>query len=142
MVLKYATGNSTKLAGAKKFLEPLGITVEQVNIDIPEIQADTNEEVAINSSKYAFSQLSEMVLKNDGGLVIPALKGFPGVYARYIEETLGAEGILKLMDGLEGEDRNAYFIECLALTEDDGTTKVFTCKTPGHISHEMSGEYG
>lgn len=142
MVLKYATGNATKVAGAKKFLEPLGITVEQVNIDIPELQADTNEEVAIESSKYAFSKLNEMVLKNDGGLVIPALKGFPGVYTRYVEETIGAEGILKLMSDLEGDDRSAYFIECLALTEEDGNTKIFTCKTPGHISFEQSGSYG
>lgn len=142
MVLKYATGNDTKVAGAKKFLEPFGITIEQVKIDIPEIQADTNEEVAINSSKYAFSKINEMVLKNDGGLVIPKLKGFPGVYARYAEETIGAEGILKLMEDFEGSDREAYFIECLALTEEDGNTKVFTCKTPGHIANKQSGEYG
>lgn len=142
MILKYATGNSTKLAGARKFLEPFGIAVEQVNLEIPEIQADTNEEVAIDSSKYAFSRLNEMVLKNDGGLSIPALKGFPGVYARYAEETLGAEGILKLMTGLEGEDRKAYFVECLALTEADGNTVTFSCKTPGYISKEQSGEFG
>ena len=42
MVLKYATGNSTKVAGAKKFLEPFGITVEQVNIDIPAPSPDDN----------------------------------------------------------------------------------------------------
>lgn len=142
MVLKYATGNPMKLAGAKKYFEPFGITVEQVKIDVPEIQADTHEEVAINSSKYAFSILNEMVLKNDGGLIIPKLKGFPGVYTKYVEDVLGPEGILKLMDGFEGDDRKAYFIEVLALTEEDGSTKTFSCKTFGSISTEMRGENG
>jgi len=49
----YITGNKFKILTAKKMLEPLGITVDSKKIDCPEIQAETIEEVAKYSSKYA-----------------------------------------------------------------------------------------
>jgi hypothetical protein len=49
--LTYITGNKVKLASAKKLLEPYGIKVIGKKIDCPEIQADTNEEIAKYSSK-------------------------------------------------------------------------------------------
>ena len=140
--LTYATGNIAKIESAKQFLNPLGIEVDNIKMDIPEIQADTNEEVAIFSAKYAYEKVEHMVLKNDSGLVIPALKGFPGVYTGYVEETIGEEGILKLMEGLEGDDRNAYFIECLALAEDKDNVKVFVSKTEGKIAESSNGNFG
>lgn len=140
--LTYATGNVAKIESAKQFLNPLGIEVDNIKLDIPEIQAETNEEVAIFSSKYAYNKVGHMVLKNDSGLVIPALKGFPGVYTGYVENTIGEEGILKLMENLNGDDRKAYFIECLALTEDEENVKVFVSKTEGKIALKSSGNFG
>ncbi|MFA5602333.1 MAG: non-canonical purine NTP pyrophosphatase, partial [Bacilli bacterium] len=110
--LTYITGNKVKLASAKKLLEPYGIKVIGKKIDCPEIQADTNEEIAKYSSKYASNILKASVLKNDTGLIIPSLNDFPGPYTKYIEDKLTEEGILKLM--LEKENREAYFVECLA----------------------------
>ncbi len=45
------TGNWAKIAQAKKFLEPLGIEVDNVKMDTVEIQADSIEEVAAYSAK-------------------------------------------------------------------------------------------
>lgn len=50
--ITYITGNEYKVVGAKGFLEPLGFGVEAKNIDCPEIQADTMEEVAKFSSHW------------------------------------------------------------------------------------------
>ena len=138
--LIYVTGNKYKLFTAKKFLEPYGINVIGKKIDCIEIQADKIEDVAIFSSKYACNELKCAVLKNDMGLVIPALNGFPSAYTHYADDTLGEDGILKLMEGIE--NRRAYFLECLAYTEPGKETKVFYSKTEGTIATEKSGEYG
>ena len=37
------------------------------------------------------------VIKNDSGLIVEALKGFPGPYTSYIEDTITEVGLLKLM---------------------------------------------
>ena len=92
--LVYVTGNKYKIFTAKKFLEPYGINVIGKKIECPEIQADTIEEVAKFSAEYACQVLGTAVLKNDMGLIIPALNNFPAAYTHYVEDTLGEDGIL------------------------------------------------
>lgn len=136
----YITGNKFKILLANKTLNPLGIKVDAKKIDCPEIQADKIEDVASYSSKYASDLLMIDTLKNDSGLVIPALNGFPGPYTHYIEDTLTEDGILKLMKDIE--NREAYFLEVLAYTKYKEETIIFISKTKGKIALEKSGEYG
>lgn len=136
----YVTGNKFKVLTAEKILNPLGFEIEAKKIDCPEIQADTIEEVANYSSKYASDALKSNTLKNDSGLVIPALKGFPGPYTHYIEDTITEDGILKLMEGIN--NREAYFVEVLSYTEYQQEPVCFISKTEGTISLEKKGEYG
>lgn len=138
--LIYVTGNQYKLFTAKKFLEPCGINVIGKKIGCIEIQADTIEEVAVYSAEYAANILKCAVLKNDMGLVIPALNNFPAAYTHYVEDTLGEMGILKLMNGVK--EREAYFLECLAYAEPGKKTKVFYSKTSGTLAQNTSGVYG
>lgn len=138
--LIYVTGNKYKIFTAKKFLEPYGINVIGKKIECPEIQADSIEEVAKFSAEYACQELGTAVLKNDMGLVIPALNGFPSAYTHYVEDTLGEDGILKLMNGIE--NREAYFYECLAYAAPGEETKIFISKTDGILDIKKSGEFG
>ena len=138
--ITYVTGNWAKIASAKQILEPLGFKINNVKMDTIEIQADAMEEVAKYSAKYASDKLKCNVLKNDSGLVIPALNGFPGPYTHYVDDTLGEDGILKLMEGKK--DRYAYFIEALAYCESGKEPIVIVSKTEGEIALEKSGEYG
>ena len=140
MKITYVTGNSFKVKLAKEVLEPLGIEIDNIKIDCPEIQADSIEEVSIFSSKYTSDYLKCDTLKNDSGLVIPSLNGFPGAYTKYVEETIGEDGVLKLLDGIE--DRYAYFLEVLAYTKYNGETVTFTSKTEGTLAKVKSGENG
>lgn len=144
ITLKYATGNKAKYESAKMIFKEYGIEIEQHKLDnLTEIQADDFEEVAIYSSKLAHEKLGGLVLKNDSGLVVPKLKNFPGVYTKFAEDTIGEEGMLKLMkDYTSDEDRYSYFVEILALTEEDGTTKTFKCITEGKFAFEASGSNG
>lgn len=140
MKITYVTGNWAKLKSAKMILEPLGFEIDNKKIDCPEIQADTIEDVANYSSKYASEYLKCNTLKNDTGLVISALKGFPGPYTHYIEDTIGEDGILKLMQN--EKNREAYFIECLSYTEYGKEPICFVSKTKGTIAYEKSGKFG
>lgn len=140
MKITYITGNWAKVKVAKLFLEPLGFEIDNKKIECPELQADTFEEVAKYSSKYASDLLKCDTLKNDSGLVIPALNGFPGPYTHYVEDTLGEDGILKLMQNIE--NREAYFVECLCYTQYGKEPVCFSSKTKGKIAFEKSGENG
>lgn len=140
MKIIYCTGNKFKLNLANKILNPLGIDVEGRKIDLPEIQANSIEDVAKYSSKSASNMLQLNTLKNDSGLVIPALNNFPSAYTKYVEETLTENGIIKLMDGIK--NREAYFLEVLAYTEYGKEPVIFVSKTEGTIAQKAEGEFG
>ncbi len=140
MKVTLVTGNWAKIAQAKQVLEPIGIEVDNVKMDTIEIQADTTEEVAAYSAKWASEKLHANVLKNDTGIVIDALGGFPGVYTHYVSDTIGEDGILKLMKGVE--NRKAHFIQVAAFCEYGKEPVTFTSITPGTIAKRKSGKYG
>ena len=138
--ITYVTGNLAKIESAKKVLEPLGYEIDNIKMDTIEIQADDVEEVAKFSAKWASNELKCDVLKNDSGLFIEALKGFPGVYTHYADDTIGEDGVLKLLHG--EKNRNAYFKEVLAYCEYGKEPITFVGITKGTIALEISGEYG
>lgn len=136
----YVTGNWAKILSARQILEPLGFEVEQVKTEVPELQNDSIEEVAKYSAKWASDKLKCSVIKNDSGLCIEALNGFPGPYTHYVDDTLKEDGILKLLDGVE--NRKAFFVEVLAYCEYGKDPIVFKSITNGTIAKEKSGRYG
>lgn len=140
MKITLVTGNWAKIEQAKKFLEPEGFEVDNVKMDTIEIQADSVEEVAKYSAKWASEQLKKNVVKNDTGIVIDGLKGFPAAYTHYVQDTIGEDGILKLMEGVE--NRKAKFVQALAFCEYGKEPVVFTSETEGTISLKKEGEFG
>ncbi|MDO4996207.1 MAG: non-canonical purine NTP pyrophosphatase [Bacilli bacterium] len=140
MKITYVTGNKAKIDSARMYLEPLGIEVDNIKMEIDEIQSDTCEDVVIHSVKEAYKKVKHPVLKNDSGLFIESLNGFPGVYTHCVEDTIGEDGILKLME--DKTNRNAKFIEVYAYMEDEDNIKIFTSVTKGTISYNKSGTYG
>lgn len=90
----YVTGNQLKIDLLKSVLDAKEFNVVGKDIHCPELQSDSIEEVAKFSAKFASDQLKTDVLKNDSGLVIPALNGFPSAYSKYVEEHLTARDLL------------------------------------------------
>ena len=74
---------------------------------------------------------------DDSGLFVDALKGFPGVYSAYGQKTIGNEGILKLMEGVD--DRAAVFKCCIGCRIGDETV-IVTGKCPGVTVPEGTGD--
>ena len=138
--IKYVTNNWAKIISAKQVLEPLGFGVEQIKMEVPEIQDNSIENIAKFSAKWASDKLEQTVIKNDSGLCIEALNGFPGPYTHYADDTIGEDAILKLLEG--NENRKAYFIEAIAYCEYGKDPIVFVSKTKGKIAEEKSGKFG
>ncbi len=140
MKITLVTENWAKIAQAKLFLNPLGVEVDNIKIKTIEIQSDSIEEVAKYSAKYASEKLKSNVVKNDTGLIIEALNGFPAAYTHYVQETIGEDGILKLLEGIE--NRTAYILQALAFCEYGKEPIVFSSKTNGDIALKKQGENG
>lgn len=136
----YVTGNWAKVLSAKQMLEPLGFEIDNVKMETTEIQADDVVDIAKHSAIEASEKLKCSVLKNDTGLFVEALGGFPGPYTHYVDEKLGEDGLLKLMEGVE--NRKACFIEAFAYCEYGKEPVVFKSITNGVIAKEKSGTYG
>lgn len=138
--LTLVTGNKAKLFNTRKKLEPYGIEVDNIKMETIEIQADTAEEVAAYSAKYASDKLQKNILKIDSGLYVDCLKGFPGPYTHYCEDTIGNKGLLRMMKG--ETNRRAEFREALAYCEYGKEPVVFSSITEGTIALRESGKFG
>lgn len=135
MDICYVTGNSLKIKLANKIFKDLDINVIQNQIETPEIQSLDCEEVSKYSCKYAADKLNMPVIKNDSGFCIEALNNFPGALAKYAEDTIGADGYIKLLEG--NSNRNCYWIEVISYCEPNCNPISFTSITPGMISLDV-----
>ena len=135
MKLYYVTSNELKVKLARKILSDYGIEVIQKNFEIPEIQSLDCKEVAEASALYAAKTFGVPVLKNDSGLIIDALNGFPGALSKYAEDTIKAEGYIKLLKGVK--NRKAHWIEVLSYATPEGEVVSFESLSYGSISKKV-----
>ena len=156
-IIWFLTGNSGKLREATHHLQPLGYEVRQLIVEeggIVEPQVDTLEEVAQSKIAQALLHLpdgqksQDLILVEDAGLFVDALNGFPGVYSSYVLNTIGCNGVLRLLDHLQSEDtiqcaqlRSAQF-QAVAALRIDGEILYGNGVCPGWIALESSGEDG
>jgi XTP/dITP diphosphohydrolase len=135
--LAFVTGNQRKFRDMLHALEPLGIEVEQLKLEIDEIQSDDGTKVALAKAKAAFRMAGRPVVINDSYWSIPTLKGFPGAYMSSVAKWLTAEDFLRLMEGKT--DRSICCTENLVYY-DGKRSKVFSRDYWGNFIHEPRGE--
>lgn len=123
--INFITSNKGKITSLENTLKLHNIEalVVSQNLDIMEPQFDSVQEVSKFKALKAFDIVKEPVLVEDGGFSVKALNGFPGVYTKYVLKTLGADGILKLMNGIQ--DRTAKFISVATFINSDGEVFQF-----------------
>lgn len=117
MNIHFLSQNQFKIATAESVFKPLGIKVVSLNLNIPEIQADTNAEIARHSAMVAAQQVGKPVMREDHGFYLNAFPGWPGPYMAHAERSIPPEDILKLIDY---RDRTGYFEMALAYAYPDG----------------------
>ena len=162
MQLGFITSNKGKLAELTARLVPLGHEVQQLAIEYPELQADGIEQVAefglhwvgentrLFMEKYKFFIKLEYLCLEDAGLFVHGLNNFPGVYSKFVFETIGYNGIIELLKSKS--DRTAHFESCIAVAKvrfnpDSNTIKLSDFKffkgiSNGSIAHEPKGDKG
>lgn len=140
MDIIYVTGNKGKIELAKMIYQDLDVNIIEENMETPEIQSIDCVDVAKFSAEYAANLLGKPVMKNDSGLVIEALNGFPGSFAKYAEETLKADGFIRLMQGIK--NRKCYWVEALAYCEPNHEPVCFVSLSYGRISESVRGTRG
>lgn len=113
----------------------------------PPENGQTFQENAVRKAEHAAKALQQWVLADDSGLVVPALKGAPGINSRRYagEEATDAENRKKLlteMRHLDDLQRAAYFECCLAVADPEGLKKCVTGTCEGTILQEERGSNG
>lgn len=107
------TSNEHKFNEIKEVALEYGLEVEMCPGLKLEIQSDSLEDIVFKSALIAYMYLSRPIIVEDAGLFIDALNGFPGPYSNYVYKTIGVNGILKLLDGVD--NRKACFKSAVAL---------------------------
>lgn len=98
--LHFVTGNEQKFSEVSRCFEELSpdITLDHLNVAIPEIQSDDPRQVLREKVAYArqFTRLPFIV--DDAYFDTDRYPSFPGPYAKFINSTLGREGLERLFD--------------------------------------------
>ena len=141
-MITFITGNQHKVKEAEKIFQKFNIELEHIDLGYSELQG-TLEDVAKYGAKYACEKLNKPVIVEDAGLFIKALNDFPGTYSSYVQETLGNQGILKLMENINNpEDRYAEFRSVIGYCAPNSEPKIFLGRVQGQISTEERGSLG
>jgi XTP/dITP diphosphohydrolase len=105
--------------------------------------AENAEQKAVHAAKI----LKKWVIADDSGLVVPALKGAPGIYsARYAgEDATDAENRHKLLNEMRhlvDSQRTAYFECAIAIASPQGLKRCVIGRCEGTLLTEERGSCG
>lgn len=137
-MITFVTSNVHKFNEVSALFLKAGIEVQWKKVEYEEIQADTTEEVSLDSCRKIEGMLKGDFFIEDTGLFIDALNGFPGVYSSYVQKTIGNEGIIRLMAGKSPE----AFFKTVITARLGSETRQYTGVVRGSISAEEKGRDG
>lgn len=104
MSIVFVTGNKHKYQEVQSVLKNYDIIME--NIDLPEIQG-TDDEITKHKMEYAKIFVKGKFMVEDSSLEYNALNGMPGVYVKWFLNSIGNNGLVKLLDGYENKSASA-----------------------------------
>lgn len=117
----------------------LGIPLERLDLDLPEIQALDVADVASQKARAAFDAVGRTVFVEDTGLYVNALNGLPGALVRWFLTTIGLQGICDLIP--DAAYRTAAARTAVAICDGTSVT-VFVGETRGTITTAPRGDGG
>ncbi len=154
------TTNPGKVAEIAALLAPLGIELNAVSLDVPEM-GDTFDENAVQKALAYAEHTRGVTLAEDSGLIVPALGGLPGPWsARFADldmetrritpssrtraeiDPLNTQRILDLMRGIEQPRRAAMFKVVLVVAQPGQVLFTTSGECHGWIAEEPRGTKG
>lgn len=130
----FVTHNPGKIASAQKTLKNVKLSIFEYELDEP--RSDDIEYISKMKVMEAYKLVKKPCISLDCGFWIDALNGFPRAFVNFALETVGLEGILKLMEGIE--NRSCRFTECLSYY-DGKELQQFAGKHEGLIAPAILG---
>lgn len=118
--LYFVTGNRNKFLEIQSFIP----TLQQLDIDLPEIQSLDAREVVRNKVISAQKFRNAGFIVEDTSLCLDCLNGLPGPFIKWFLHTLGAKGLFQMAEklgntkatartiiGFSGNDEDILFFE-------------------------------
>jgi len=136
MALLLATSSQHK---AEQIAAMLDRPVAQIAIDLPEIQAIAVEAVIEAKAQAAYAHVGQPVLVEDTGLMIHSWQGLPGALIRWFMESVGNEGLCKMLANFP--DRSATVVTCIGYFDGE-RCHTFLGETTGQIVDAPRGSHG
>ena len=128
----FVTSNRGKVASAQQDLK--NIKVIPYDAELIEPRSEDIKEIAKQKVLQAYGIVKKPCISLDAGFFIKELNGFPKAYVNHALDTIGIEGILKLMKDVK--DRYCEFRSCLAYYDGE-TMEFFESRSPGTISENI-----
>jgi len=135
--IHFATTNAAKVKGVSAVLLPRGIEVIQAELSIEESRSDDIKLIAGEKAIAAYKILKQPVIAQDAGFYVHSYNGFPRALVNFMLETIGVDGLLKLV---QDRPRECHFEHYLAYY--DGKTKepnFFHSRLEGVLAREPRG---
>jgi len=129
----FASSNTHKYEEAEKILAEFDIELGFFQTQLVEIQDESLSKIALQKALNAYEKCKKPVIVEDDGLFIESLSGFPGPYSSYIFNTIGNNGILKLI----GDNRDAQFVAVIAFCDSSNEPTLFESSVAGKISKNI-----
>ena len=138
--IQIITSNNGKIKEFKEIFGDSKYVPVQNNIDYPEIQASSLEEVVDFGLTWLQEKTKAPFVIDDSGVFIDNFDGFPGIYTRYIYDTIGLKGVLRQMEDV---DNRACTFRCvLGLVTESGEKQKFVGDCHGTLINEQRGDGG
>ena len=131
----FVTHNKGKAKSAERYFKHIKFTTYDFELNEP--RSDDLKEIATAKVKQAYSIVKKPCIALDTGFYIDELNGFPRTFVNFTLETIGINGILKLMEGKE--NRKCSFQECLAF-HDGKEIHYFYGHHDGILTKEVIGK--
>ena len=104
----FVTHNTGKIKSAEKYFKNLKFNTFNYELDEP--RSDDIKEIATAKVKQAYEIVKRPCIALDTDFRIDELNGFPRAFVNFSLETVGIQGILKLME--DKSNRKCAFNEC------------------------------
>lgn len=147
-----STGNLDKIREIKYILKDLPIDIiskEDIGLGDLEVEENGNtlEENAIIKAKALAEVTNGIIMADDTGLFVDALKGAPGIHsARYGGEehnyVRNNERLMEELKNIPIDKRTAYFETVIAIILEDKSIKTLSGRCNGSIAIESMGSDG
>lgn len=130
----FVTHNKGKIASANKRLD--GVNFKVFEYELEEPRSDDIRYISKYKVMEAYKLVNKPCISLDCGFWIDELDGFPRAFVNFTLDTIGIEGILKLMEGKS--NRDCRFTECLSYY-DGKEVYQFMGKHEGTLSKVVLG---